>query len=89
MRFTTNVVDCLPEEVHIGRRVQMKFEQHGEVFMPVFVPTSLAASETGSHVPAELEAVYAVEASAVLGHLHPLGKPIVGDGAMPFLERDA
>ena len=38
LRFTTNVVDCSPEDVHIGRRVQVKFEQHGEVFVPVFVP---------------------------------------------------
>lgn len=38
LRFTTNVVDCPTEDVHIGMRVQVRFEQHGEVFVPVFVP---------------------------------------------------
>ena len=38
LRFTTNVVDCPPEEVHIGMHVRVRFEQHGEAFVPVFVP---------------------------------------------------
>jgi uncharacterized OB-fold protein len=38
IRFTTNVVDCSPEDVHIGMPVRVQFEQHGEVFVPVFVP---------------------------------------------------
>ena len=38
LRFTTNVVDCPPEDVHIGMPVRVQFEQHGEVFVPVFVP---------------------------------------------------
>lgn len=38
LRFTTNVVNCPPEDVHIGLRVRVRFEQHGEVFVPVFAP---------------------------------------------------
>jgi len=38
LRFTTNVVECPPEDVHIGMPVRVAFEQHGEVFVPVFVP---------------------------------------------------
>ena len=38
LRFTTNVVGCPPEDVHIGLPVRVQFEQHGEVFVPVFVP---------------------------------------------------
>jgi uncharacterized OB-fold protein len=38
LRFTTNVVDCPPEDVQIGMPVRVQFEQHGEVFVPVFVP---------------------------------------------------
>jgi hypothetical protein len=38
LRFTTNVVECPPEDVHIGMSVRVQFEQHGEVFVPVFVP---------------------------------------------------
>jgi len=38
LRFTTNVVDCPPEDVYIGMPVRVTFEQYGEVFVPVFVP---------------------------------------------------
>jgi hypothetical protein len=38
LRFTTNVVDCPPEDVHVGMPVRVQFEQHGEVLVPVFVP---------------------------------------------------
>ncbi len=38
LRFTTNVVGCPPEDVHIGMPVRVQFEQHGEVFVPVFAP---------------------------------------------------
>ena len=38
LRFTTNVVDCAPEEIFIGMHVRVKFEQQGEVFVPVFGP---------------------------------------------------
>jgi uncharacterized OB-fold protein len=38
LRFTTNVVDCPPGDVRIGMPVRVQFEQHGEVFVPVFVP---------------------------------------------------
>jgi uncharacterized OB-fold protein len=38
LRFTTNVVDCPPAEVYIGMPVRVQFEQHEEVFVPVFVP---------------------------------------------------
>ena len=37
LRFTTNVVHCPPEDVHIGMPVRVQFEQHGEVYVPVFV----------------------------------------------------
>jgi hypothetical protein len=38
LRFTTNVVDCPPDEVCIGMSVRVQFEPHGEAFVPVFVP---------------------------------------------------
>jgi uncharacterized protein len=40
LRFTTNVVGCSPESVHIDMPVRVVFEQHGEVFVPLFVPDS-------------------------------------------------
>lgn len=38
LRLPANVVDCAVEDVHIGLRVRVAFEDHGEIFVPVFVP---------------------------------------------------
>jgi uncharacterized protein len=40
LRLPANIVDCAVEDVHIGMRVQVAFEDHGEVFVPVFKPES-------------------------------------------------
>jgi uncharacterized OB-fold protein len=37
-RLTTNIVGCRPEEVRIGMGLRVRFEQHGEIFLPLFVP---------------------------------------------------
>ena len=34
--LTTNIVGCAVEAVEIGDRVRVKFEQHGEVYLPLF-----------------------------------------------------
>ena len=34
--LTTNIVNCAPEAVDIGDRVRVLFEQHGEIFIPLF-----------------------------------------------------
>ena len=39
MRLTTNVVGCEPDEVHIGQEVAVRFEQHDDVWLPLFEPT--------------------------------------------------
>jgi acetyl-CoA acetyltransferase/uncharacterized OB-fold protein len=39
VRLTTNIVGCEPAEVHIGQEVAVRFEQHGEVWLPLFEPT--------------------------------------------------
>lgn len=46
LRLTTNVVGCPPEDVHIGMPVRVAFEQHGEVWFPVFEPDP-APAEAG------------------------------------------
>jgi uncharacterized OB-fold protein len=38
LRFTTNVINCRPEEVDIGMPVQVWFDQQGEHFIPLFEP---------------------------------------------------
>jgi len=39
VRLTTNVVGCDPFDVHIGQEVAVVFEQHEEVWLPLFRPT--------------------------------------------------
>ncbi|HEY5888653.1 MAG TPA: OB-fold domain-containing protein, partial [Acidimicrobiales bacterium] len=39
VHLTTNVVGCEPDEVHIGQEVQVRFEQHDDVWLPLFEPT--------------------------------------------------
>jgi uncharacterized OB-fold protein len=36
LRLATNLVNCDPDEVAIGARVRVRFEPHGEHFVPVF-----------------------------------------------------
>jgi uncharacterized OB-fold protein len=38
LRFMTNIVNCDPESVTIGMPVRVVFEDHGEIFVPVFEP---------------------------------------------------
>jgi acetyl-CoA acetyltransferase len=39
VRLTTNIVGCDPDEVHIGQKVAVRFEQQGDVWLPLFEPT--------------------------------------------------
>ncbi|WP_340053226.1 Zn-ribbon domain-containing OB-fold protein [Pseudomonas sp. JAI120] len=38
LRLTTNIVHCAPEEVRIGMPVCVTFEQHEDVWLPMFEP---------------------------------------------------
>jgi len=38
--LTTNIINCSPEEVAIGDRVRVTFEQHGDIFVPLFEKVS-------------------------------------------------
>jgi uncharacterized OB-fold protein len=38
VRLTTNVVGCKPDAVSIGDAVRVVFEQHGDVWRPLFTP---------------------------------------------------
>jgi acetyl-CoA acetyltransferase/uncharacterized OB-fold protein len=39
VRITTNLVGCDPEDVRIGQEVLVRFEQHEDVWLPLFEPT--------------------------------------------------
>jgi uncharacterized protein len=38
VRLATNIVNCPPEDVHIGMKVQVLFERHEELWIPFFEP---------------------------------------------------
>jgi acetyl-CoA acetyltransferase/uncharacterized OB-fold protein len=39
VRLTSNIVGCDPAEVHLGQEVAVEFEQHQDVWIPLFRPT--------------------------------------------------
>jgi uncharacterized OB-fold protein len=39
VRVTTNIVGCDPDDVRIGHEVMVRFEQHEDVWLPLFEPT--------------------------------------------------
>jgi len=41
LRLTTNVIDCPPEDVHVGMPVRVAFEQHEDVWIPFFRPADV------------------------------------------------
>ena len=42
VHLTTNLLDIAPEDVRIGLPVQVRFEQHDEVYLPMFSPVAAA-----------------------------------------------
>ena len=49
VRLTTLIVDAEPEDVVIGLPVSVRFEQHKDVWLPVFAPTGEPAVEAGEY----------------------------------------
>jgi len=53
LRLTTNIVGCTPDEVHIGQAVVVTFEQHEDVWIPLFQPVAEGSDrQSGAAVPA-------------------------------------
>jgi uncharacterized protein len=44
VRLTTNIVNCDPESVEIGMPVRVIFEQHDDVWIPLFEPSAARAA---------------------------------------------
>ncbi len=40
VRLTTNIIDCDPDELELGRIVEVVFEQNDDVWLPLFKPTA-------------------------------------------------
>ena len=52
VRLTTNIVGCEPDEVHIGQQVAVRFEQHDDVWLPLFEPDRRARRRRRRRRPA-------------------------------------
>lgn len=62
VRLTTNIVECDPDALHLGMRVEVVFQQDDDVWLPLFRPTAhqpepaslpvdeIAPAEFGRHV---------------------------------------
>ena len=50
LRIMTNIVDCPVEKVHIDQRVEVSFEQHEDVWLPLFKPVDAVRSWDSSAV---------------------------------------
>ena len=60
VRLTTLIVDAEPEDVVIGLPVSLRFEQHKDVWLPVFAPTGeppVGADEYPEPAPAPVRAM--------------------------------
>jgi acetyl-CoA acetyltransferase/uncharacterized OB-fold protein len=55
IRLTTNVVGVEPEDVHLGMRVSVFFEEHGDVWIPLFAPTGEPDGDWSVAGPATLK----------------------------------
>jgi uncharacterized OB-fold protein len=40
VRLVSNIVDCNPDDVRIGQRVKVRFEQASDIWVPLFAPVS-------------------------------------------------
>jgi len=40
VRLMTNIVGCAPDDVHVGMPVQVTFEHHDDVWLPLFEPVA-------------------------------------------------
>ncbi len=45
VHLTTNVVGCAPDDVHIGQDVSVTFEEHEDVWLPMFEPTGTTTTD--------------------------------------------
>lgn len=45
LRLTTRVVNCEPNEIHIGQAVSVLFENHEDVWLPLFQPEAETVSK--------------------------------------------
>ncbi|MFA1546293.1 thiolase C-terminal domain-containing protein [Actinomadura chokoriensis] len=65
VRLTTNAVECDPDELRLGMRMEVVFEQHGDVWLPLFRP----AAEQGEPAPPPRDEI---EPGQMWRHVRPM-----------------
>ena len=81
VRLTTNVVGCEPDDVHIGQEVAVRFEQHDDVWLPLFEPTGDDRPDRPRRRAAAPDAAAAAErptASSTASVLSGVGRSAIG-----------
>jgi acetyl-CoA acetyltransferase/uncharacterized OB-fold protein len=68
VRLTTNAVECDPEQLELGMRMEVVFQQDGEVWLPLFRP----AAEQGAPVPLPADEV---APDQFRSHVRPMATP--------------
>jgi len=68
VRLTTNVVGCEPEQLELGMRMEVVFEQAEDVWLPLFRP----AGEQGDPAPLPADEI---EPGQVWRHVRPMATP--------------
>ena len=81
VHLTTNIVGCDPDDVHIGQEVAVRFEQHDDVWLPLFEPTG--ATDAGrprrrAAAPDAAAAASATTASSTASVLSGVGRSAIG-----------
>ena len=73
VRLTTNVVNCDPDHVHVGMRVQVTFEPLADVWLPLFEPLADDAAASAPPAPP-----LPVDDNAALQSARPMASPMSG-----------
>ncbi len=63
VHLTTNIVDCDPDDVHVGQEVSARFIEEEDVFLPVFAPaqgTAGGTDETDRVTPPDRSSIQAM-----------------------------
>jgi acetyl-CoA acetyltransferase/uncharacterized OB-fold protein len=54
VRLTTNIIDCDPDELEIGQVVEVAFEQHDDIYLPLFRPAAEQPAEPAPQAEDEI-----------------------------------
>jgi acetyl-CoA acetyltransferase/uncharacterized OB-fold protein len=66
VRLTTNIVDCDPDDLEIGQLVEVVFDKHGDIYLPLFRP---AADQPDAPAP---QAVDEIAPERFSEHVRPM-----------------